>query len=111
MFGSRTDYDLSLYDEDGEVAAIATITSVGDDDVAAAARDLLEEEFGDQGDGTTNLADLVDGYEQGVAAILREGVEQHRSSVRDEDVPMTEDELGAALDLAKVVEDVQEGNR
>ncbi|WP_156062182.1 hypothetical protein [Halorubrum aidingense] len=48
MFGSRTDYDLSLYDEDGEVAAIVTITAVEESDVATEARDLLEAEFGDE---------------------------------------------------------------
>jgi len=50
MLGSRTDYDLSLYDEDDEVAAIVTITAVEGDDVAAAARDLLEAEFGREED-------------------------------------------------------------
>lgn len=51
-----------------------------------------------------DLADLVRGNESGVAAILREGVERHKSSVRDDDIPMTQEDLGAAVELAETVE-------
>ncbi|EMA57018.1 hypothetical protein C468_16934 [Halorubrum kocurii JCM 14978] len=54
---------------------------------------------------STTSEELVDGQESSIAAILREGVEQHRSTVRDDDIPMTGDDLGASVDLAKAIED------
>mgnify|MGYP006277162631 CR=1 FL=1 len=38
-------FDVSLSDDEGEVAAIVAITPVGDDQLAEDARDLLVEEF------------------------------------------------------------------
>ena len=56
-------------------------------------------------DGTEGLGELVDGHERGVIAIIREGIEQHRGNVCDDNVPMTKDELGAAADLEKAVKE------
>lgn len=56
-------------------------------------------------DDSRDLAELVDGHERGVVAIIREGIQQHRGNVYDDNVPMTKDELDAAADLAKAVEE------
>ena len=47
-----TGNDLTLRDDDGGSAAIVTITSLGNDAIAAEARDILEEHFetGTEGD-------------------------------------------------------------
>ncbi|MFC7323287.1 hypothetical protein ACFQMF_01705 [Halorubrum rutilum] len=57
-------------------------------------------------DNSEDLGELVDGHERGVVAIIREGIKQHRGNVYDATVPMTKDELDAAADVAKAVEDV-----
>ena len=104
--GTLDDVEATIVDED---MTGASREQVARGTVQRIRRKLNESDDVQEEDDSEDLEELVDGHERGVVAIIREGIEQHRGNVYDDDIPMTKDELDAAADVAKAIEEAATG--
>ena len=100
--GTLDDVEATVVDED---MTGASREQVARGTVQRIRRKLNESDDAQEDADTEDLGELVDGHERGVVAIIREGIQQHRGNVYDDNVPMTKDELDAAADVAKAIEE------